>query len=110
VALENLPRDPREAMRILGEELLVLEAEQSAHGWRHMTVVLGDIESAEDEARWLAFEHGARQLLDGHRHWWRSGHEWVSVAVGPPDAQAVVIALGELGQAVGAFEVRERIA
>ena len=77
-----------------------------AAGWRHVSVDLGDLETAEDAERWEAVGRLLDRLLDGHRHRRVGTSDSISVAVAPPGAAEVVAAIEDAARALGAFGVR----
>jgi hypothetical protein len=88
--------DPIVASRRLQEILLADEAAELASGCRHLTVIHGYLEHAED---WPLLE----QLLQaieaasaGYRWQRTSHHDRFTLTVGPPNADRVVAGLAEL--------------
>ncbi|HVA41923.1 MAG TPA: hypothetical protein VNF50_00405 [Acidimicrobiales bacterium] len=95
------PREPDPSPWELRCQVLVAEAEYIAHGWRFLSVHVGDV-WADDGRRWLAWEAGSAAIVDGHRHVRVHGPgPVVAVAVAPPDAAATVTALEDLGRLLG---------
>ncbi len=88
--------DPVAAARRLRELLQAEEAAELAAGCRHLTVIHGDLERAED---WELLERLIEviEAACAGRRWRRTGrNDRLTLTVGPPDADRVVAGLAEL--------------
>jgi hypothetical protein len=90
--------DPVAAARRLGEILQAEEVAELAAGSRHLSVIHGYLERAED---WELLERlvaAIEAACVGHR-WHRTGrNDRLTLTVGPPDADRVVAGLAELAR------------
>src|SRR6266542_2648242 len=90
--------DPVAASQRLKEILQAEEAAELAAGCRHLTVIHGDLERAED---WELLERLIEviEAACAGRRWRRTGrNDRLTLTVGPPDADRVVAGLAELAR------------
>ena len=91
--LARLPSDPAELMAAFEQLQTAEEAELAAHGIRPVSVVHGDLESADDE-QLIYGPEGLHALAGqaGHYHQYRGGNDYTTWFFDGDDAEQAAIA------------------
>jgi hypothetical protein len=91
------------------EAVLLREAGEAAAGARHVTVEIGEVDTAEDLDRYYVLGRAIEFLVGGYRRRVRWHGEAVSVTVWGHRADEVVMEITDVALAVGVVEVRETL-
>jgi hypothetical protein len=94
------PLNPQDLAQAV-ERHLVREAEESAAGIAHLSVVHGDPETQDDIERLTTLSRRFDELTEGRRRRVAGGSHYTTYAVGPPDADQIIAQLAERADQLG---------
>jgi len=87
---------PQRFLELCEQRRLLAEAEESAVGYRHLTIVHGDLESPEDVERFNTLHEVFWNHPAGSNRRTQGGNDYSTFVVGPPDADQVIEAVATL--------------